>query len=86
MPLPLYETLGGVCAAVTVCSLYRAKYLRRKYFTKWSGRVFGRVLPSVARQRSAQHAKRKMFTAWQEVWWVEHKEWKLGIRAECHNR
>lgn len=58
----------------------------RKYFMKWSGQVFGRVLPSVARQHYARHYKRKVLSAWQEEWWVERKEWKLGIRAECHNR
>ena len=48
--------------------------------------MFGRVLPSVARQHFAQHCKRKVLGAWRDEWWVEHKEWKLGIRAECHNR
>jgi protein SFI1 len=66
--------------------LCRTRYLWRKYFVKWSYRVFGRVLPSVARQHSAHLCKKKVLMAWQEEWWVERKEWKLGIRAECHNR
>ena len=65
---------------------FRTRYLLHKYFMKWTNRVFGRVLPSVARQHSTERCKRKVLMAWQEEWWVERKEWKLGIRAECHNR
>lgn len=52
----------------------------------WGHRVFGRVLPWVARRHHANTVKRKVVVAWQEQWWVEHREWKLAIRAECHNR
>ena len=48
--------------------------------------MFGRVLPSVARQHYVFHCKRKLLRAWKELWWVERREWKLNIRAECHNR
>lgn len=27
-----------------------------------------------------------MFIIWKEEWWSARKEWKLDIRAECHNR
>jgi len=29
---------------------------------------------------------KKVFIAWKEEWWSARKEWKLNIRAECHNR
>ena len=27
-----------------------------------------------------------MFNVWKEVWWSGRREWKLVIRADCHNR
>ena len=32
------------------------------------------------------YLKKKVFIAWKEEWWAARKEWKLDIRAECHNR
>ena len=63
-----------------------AKDLAKKYFGVWCHKVFGRVLPPMARQHRAATLKRKVWVAWQDQWWVERYEWKLGIRAECHNR
>ena len=27
-----------------------------------------------------------MFLIWQDQWWSAHHEWKLNIRADCHDR
>lgn len=29
---------------------------------------------------------KKAFVGWKEEWWIARKEWKLDIRADCHNR
>ena len=74
-----------ICFVLKVC-IFSTRYLGRKYFVIWNKRVFGRVLFSLARQHWKVQCERRVFKAWQEQWWVECKEWKLGIRAECHNR
>lgn len=52
----------------------------------WVRRSFGRVLPHVAGHHHTLSLERKVFTAWREVWWDSRREWKLVIRADCHNR
>ncbi len=60
--------------------------MARKYFMLWAHRVYGRVLPSAARAHHRVVVRRRVFLVWREVWWVARREWKLNIRAECHNR
>lgn len=62
------------------------RFLARKYYMIWCRRVFGRVVPSSARNHYQVKLKKKAFTVWHEQWWVARREWKLNIRAECHNR
>ncbi len=62
------------------------RYLARKYFMLWAHRVYGRALPSAARAHWRAVVVRRAFRAWQEAWWVARREWKLTIRAECHDR
>ena len=48
--------------------------------------MYGRVLPSTARLHCECSLKKRALAVWREQWWVARKEWKLNIRAECHNR
>ncbi|CAI7993352.1 Protein SFI1 homolog [Geodia barretti] len=64
----------------------RQLYLSRKYGVIWGRKVFGRVLPSAARRHHTHQLKRRSIGAWSQVWWSARREWKLNIRADCHNR
>ena len=81
---------GGVIGTHVCLSLhvhaFMGRYLARKYLTIWARRVFGRVLPSAARLHHETAVQRRVFSVWYEQWWVVRREWKLNIRADCHNR
>eukprot|EP00731_Ephydatia_muelleri_P020290 Em0013g17a len=64
----------------------RYRYLARKHLGIWMRRTFGRELPHVADQHHTLSLERRVFSAWREVWWCARWEWKLVIRADCHNR
>jgi hypothetical protein len=64
----------------------RQLYLSRKYGVIWGRKVFGRVLPSAARRHHTHQLKRRSLGAWSQAWWSARREWKLSIRADCHNR
>ena len=70
---------------IMFCIILR-RYLCRKYWLLWCRRVWGRILPSVARQYCVSCCIKRVLTAWHTLWWVECREWKLQIRADCHNR
>ena len=40
----------------------------------------------MADQHHSLSLERKVFGAWREAWWCARWEWKLAIRADCHNR
>ncbi|XP_019864396.1 PREDICTED: protein SFI1 homolog isoform X2 [Amphimedon queenslandica] len=82
------ETLGKTFVIKTskLKNSPRIKYLTRKYSQIWSKKTFGRVSPLVARQHYRTRLLRKIIMGWKEVWWEGHREWKLMIRAECHDR
>ena len=67
-------------------SIFFCRYIARKYYWLWCRRVYGRVLPSAARLHRERSLKRRALGVWREQWWVARREWKLNIRAECHNR
>ena len=64
----------------------RELFLSRKYGVIWGEKVFGRVLPSAARRHCDRRLKRQSMTVWTQTWWRARREWKLNIRADCHNR
>ena len=68
------------------CHLCFCRYIARKYYWLWCRRVYGRVPPSAARLHRERSLKKQSLAAWRELWWVARREWKLNIRAECHNR
>lgn len=61
-------------------------YVARKYYRLWCTHVYGRVLPSDIRRHHERCLKRQAMATWRDAWWVARREWKLNIRAECHNR
>ena len=74
------------CLFIFLVHAFMGRYLARKYLTIWGRRVFGRVLPSAARLHHETAVQRRVFSVWYEQWWVVRREWKLNIRADCHNR
>ena len=73
---------------VEICCSWspRQQYLARKYCSVWGRRTFGSLLPSAARRHYCLQLKKRVFGVWNELWWKSHREWKLNIRADCHNR
>lgn len=66
--------------------LFLHRYLAVKYGKVWMRKVFGRVHPAAARTCHAHHLVRRVFRVWSAEWWTARREWKLNIRAECHDR
>ncbi|KAM5194447.1 protein SFI1 homolog [Mantella aurantiaca] len=64
----------------------RIRHLARKFLYLWKRRTFGRVLPSAAKRHYSHGLLRSCFAQWKEEWWIACKEWRLGIRADCHYR
>ncbi|KAK0043564.1 protein SFI1, partial [Biomphalaria pfeifferi] len=64
----------------------RIRYLARKFLLLWCHNVFGRVRLSVARNHYKKRLLQRAFTEWFNHWWTIVKEWRLGIRADCHYR
>ncbi|KAI8789248.1 protein SFI1 [Biomphalaria glabrata] len=64
----------------------RIRYLARKFLLLWCHNVFGRVRLSVARNHYKKRLLQSAFTEWYNHWWTIVKEWRLGIRVDCHYR
>ncbi|XP_033126478.1 protein SFI1 homolog isoform X2 [Anneissia japonica] len=64
----------------------RIRHLARKFLWIWIQNSFGRTRPSIARNHYKKVLFRKVMTEWKDLWWTGRKEWKLMIRADCHNR
>ncbi|XP_064652866.1 protein SFI1 homolog [Lineus longissimus] len=64
----------------------RIRCIARKYLHIWTRNAFGRVLPSVAKVHHEKAIVREAFAEWYDLWWTIRKEWRLLIRAQCHDR
>ncbi|XP_074657195.1 protein SFI1 homolog [Tubulanus polymorphus] len=64
----------------------RIRCLARKFLRIWTRNTFGRVLPSVAREHHNRFLLQGAFLDWYDLWWEQRVEWRLVIRAECHDR
>ncbi|KAI0222190.1 hypothetical protein LSAT2_026561 [Lamellibrachia satsuma] len=64
----------------------KIRCIARKFLFCWIKNTFGRVLPSQACECHRRAVLRTVFTEWRDLWWVARKEWRLGVRAELHNR
>ncbi|XP_065176007.1 protein SFI1 homolog [Sycon ciliatum] len=64
----------------------RQDQLWRKYGQRWLKRVFGRVSPAHARYFYRRQLLKRSIEHRKDVWWESRREWRLIVRAECHNR
>jgi protein SFI1 len=64
----------------------RSKYLMTKYGRKWLVKVYGRISPTRAREIYNGRLLHVILKRWDGVVWRDCHEWKLMIRAECHDR
>ncbi|XP_067933142.1 protein SFI1 homolog [Watersipora subatra] len=64
----------------------RLRHIARKYLAIWKTNVFGRVLLSTARSHYRRRLLTRAFSALHEEWWTNKREWRLYVRATCHDR
>lgn len=64
----------------------RSRFLGRKFLALWRTKTFGRVTPSAALAFRRKQVLRAAFSRWFDLYWTERKEWRLRLRAECHDR
>lgn len=89
---PLYQTIVLKNSNIIKCKSpdktdrKHSRYLIKKYGLLWIHKVFGRVSPSQARYYYIRRVIKNSFMIWYDDWWTSKKEWKLIIRADCHNR
>ncbi|KAH9524734.1 hypothetical protein Btru_027647 [Bulinus truncatus] len=62
----------------------RIRCIARKFLLLWCQKIFGRVRLSVALNHHKKILMHKAFIIWHNYWWSVVKEWRLGIRADCH--
>lgn len=64
----------------------RIRCLARKFLQLWLLKAFGRVRLPTARAFRRRQLLRSVWRRWFQLYWDERKEWRLRLRAECHDR